>query len=170
VHGVPRFGHQRQPCLHGSQLLLNSRGLCDTTNFWAFRVRSSTVWRVPPRSTASRWSFARKHGLPKSARSGSTDRTTRHRDTLTCPCGFEGHADLTASETFLKRQTAVSRSMARPVCLKWDDHRWSESPRSPVPTRSIRTRKLPPWAGKRYPSARKPRVYAGEDVIFTPVG
>jgi len=32
VHGVPRFGHQRQPRLHGSQLLLNSRGLCDTTN------------------------------------------------------------------------------------------------------------------------------------------
>jgi len=31
VHGVPRFGHQRQPRLHGSQLLLNSRGLCDTT-------------------------------------------------------------------------------------------------------------------------------------------
>jgi len=69
--------------------------------------------------------------FPKSPQCGSTDRTTRHRDTLTCPCGFEGHADLTASETFLKRQTAVSRSMARPVCLKWDDHRWSESPRSP---------------------------------------
>jgi len=24
--GYPRFGHQRQPCLHGSQLLLNSAG------------------------------------------------------------------------------------------------------------------------------------------------
>jgi len=23
--------------------------------------------------------------------------------------------------------------MARPVCLKWDDHNWSESPRSPRP-------------------------------------
>jgi putative DNA primase/helicase len=34
VHGVPRFGHQRQPRLHGSQLLLNSRGLCDTTNIF----------------------------------------------------------------------------------------------------------------------------------------
>ena len=50
-----------------------------------------------------------------------TDRTTRHQDTLTCPCGFEGHADVTAfarrvrlarprepsvlgtSETFLRR-------------------------------------------------------------------
>lgn len=64
---------------------------------------------------------------------GSIDRTTRHRDTLTCPCGFEGHADLTASETFLKRQTNVSRPMARPVCLKWDDHQWSESPYSHRP-------------------------------------
>ncbi|SEJ21911.1 putative transposase [Halohasta litchfieldiae] len=39
MHGVPRFGHQRQPRLHGSQLLLNSRGLCDTTkklHSWAF--------------------------------------------------------------------------------------------------------------------------------------
>src|SRR6056297_3013525 len=34
---------------------------------------------------------------------GSTERTTRHQDTLTCPCGFEEHADLTASETFLRR-------------------------------------------------------------------
>jgi len=34
VHGVPRFGHQRQPRLHGSQLLLNSRGLCDTTKYF----------------------------------------------------------------------------------------------------------------------------------------
>ncbi|MFB6107897.1 MAG: IS200/IS605 family transposon protein TnpB, partial [Haloplanus sp.] len=62
-----------------------------------------------------------------------TEDTTRHRDTLTCPCGFEGHADLTASETFLRRQTTVTRSMARPVCLKWDNHEWLESPRSSRP-------------------------------------
>jgi hypothetical protein len=37
VHGVPRFGHQRQPRLHGSQLLLNSRELCDTTG-------TNTLW------------------------------------------------------------------------------------------------------------------------------
>ncbi|MFC6723306.1 hypothetical protein ACFQE1_02625 [Halobium palmae] len=34
----------------------------------------------------------------------SIDRTTRHRDTLTYPCSFEGQADLTTSETFLRRQ------------------------------------------------------------------
>ncbi|MBX0297443.1 transposase, partial [Halomicroarcula sp. F27] len=57
---------------------------------------------------------------------GSTDRTTRHQDTLACPCGFEGHADLTASETFLKRQTEnAARPMARPVRFEWDDHDWS---------------------------------------------
>ena len=61
---------------------------------------------------------------------GSTTDTIRHQDTLMCSCGFEGHADLTASETLLRRQTTVTRSMARPVCLTWDDHHWSESPRS----------------------------------------
>ncbi|MFB6163149.1 MAG: transposase, partial [Halococcoides sp.] len=84
---------------------------------------------------------------------GSTDRTTRHQDTLTCPCGFEGHADLTASETFLRRhQNSQSsdwrtrrfasrqrhteqavRPMARPVRFEWDDHDWSESPHSHRP-------------------------------------
>jgi len=38
--------------------------------------------------------------------------------TLTCPCGLEGHADLIASETFLRRHEAdVPRPIARPVCL-----------------------------------------------------
>ncbi len=81
---------------------------------------------------------------------GSTEDTTRHQDTLTCTCGFEGHADLAASETFLRRhqnsessdwrtrhnvsrqrhETDVARPMARPVCLKWDSHDWLESPHS----------------------------------------
>jgi putative transposase len=34
---------------------------------------------------------------------GSTDRTTQHRGALTCPYGFEGHTDLTASKTFFTR-------------------------------------------------------------------
>ncbi|ERJ07636.1 Neutral proteinase, partial [Halorhabdus tiamatea SARL4B] len=51
-----------------------------------------------------------------------------------CQCGFEGHADLTASETFLKRHTTKEvRPMARPVRFEWDDHNWSESPRSHRP-------------------------------------
>ncbi|MCG1003919.1 MULTISPECIES: RNA-guided endonuclease TnpB family protein [Halobacterium] len=63
----------------------------------------------------------------------STEDTTRHQDTLTCTCGFEGHADLAASETFLRRHETVARPMARPVCLKWDSHDWLELSRSPRP-------------------------------------
>ncbi|WP_148415072.1 RNA-guided endonuclease TnpB family protein [Haloferax sp. KTX1] len=120
-----------------------------THNFWAFRQFIDRLACT-----------AEEYGISVEVRSeawtsqecpncGSTDRTTRHRDTLTCPCGFEGHADLTASETFLRRhqnsersdwrtrhavsrqrQTDVARPMARPVRLKWNDHDWSESPRS----------------------------------------
>ncbi|WP_255171493.1 RNA-guided endonuclease InsQ/TnpB family protein [Natrononativus amylolyticus] len=103
-----------------------------THNFWAFRAFIKRLACT-----------AEEYGISVEIRSeawtsqecpncGSTDRTTRHRDTLTCPCGFESHADLTASETFLRRQTTVTRPMARPVCLK-DDHTWSESPRSHRP-------------------------------------
>jgi len=65
---------------------------------------------------------------------GSTERTTRHQETLTCPCGFEGHADLTASETVLRENsdTAV-RPIARPVRLRWDNHEWRPDHRS-LPT------------------------------------
>ena len=101
-----------------------------THNFWAFRAFIKRLACT-----------AEEYGISVEVRSeawtsqtcpncGSTEDTIRHKDTLTCPCGFEGHADLTASETFLRRQTTVIRSMARPVCLKWDDHNWSESPHS----------------------------------------
>ncbi|MFC7226213.1 transposase [Salinirubellus salinus] len=104
-----------------------------THNFWAFRAFVNRLSCT-----------AEEYGISVEVRSeawtsqecpncGSTEDTTRHRDTLTCPCGFEGHADLTASETFLRRQTTVPRSMARPVCLKWDNHEWLESSRSPRP-------------------------------------
>jgi len=54
------------------------------------------------------------------------EKTVRHEDTLTCPCGFEGHADLTASETFLRENSNCEiRPMARPVRFEWDDHDWS---------------------------------------------
>ena len=123
-----------------------------THNFWAFRA---FVKRLA--------CTAEEYGISVEVRSeawtsqtcpncGSTTDTVRHQDSLTCSCGFEGHADLVASESFLRRfqkpsasdeqtrrpasrqrQTTVTRSMARPVCLKWDDHQWSESPRSHRP-------------------------------------
>jgi len=105
-----------------------------THNFWAFKQFTERLACT-----------AEEYGISVEVRSeawtsqecpqcGSTDRTTRHRDTLTCTCGFEGHADLTASETFLKRHTSKAvRPMARPVRFEWDDHTWSESPRSHRP-------------------------------------
>jgi putative transposase len=67
---------------------------------------------------------------------GERDTTIRHEDSLTCPCGFEGHADLVASESFLRRQNNTVGSMARPVYLKWTNHNWREdhSPPSIVET------------------------------------
>ncbi|MEF8871307.1 MAG: transposase, partial [Haloarculaceae archaeon] len=117
-----------------------------THNFWAFKKFTERLACT-----------AEEYGISVEIRSeawtsqecpqcGSTDRTTRHQDTLTCQCGFDGHADLTASETFLRRhQNSASsdwrtrhdvsrqrqtekavRPMARPVRFEWDDHEWSE--------------------------------------------
>ena len=65
---------------------------------------------------------------------GERDDTVRNGDVFRCSCGYEGHADLGASRTFLERHASVNLevgSMARPVRLTWDDHNWSELSRSP---------------------------------------
>lgn len=111
----------------------------------------STHWSVRVNEKTHLWAFGRfikrlactaeEYGISVEVRSeawtsqrcpdcGSIETTTRHQETLTCTCGFEGHADLVASKTFLRQQTDEPRPMARPVCLEWDDHCWSESPRS----------------------------------------
>jgi len=104
-----------------------------THNFWAFEkfrkrlVCTAAEYGISVVVESEAWTSQ------ECPQCGSTDRTTRHQDTLTCVCGFEGHADLTASETFLKRQlNGAVRPMARPVRFEWDDHEWSESPRSPA--------------------------------------
>jgi len=111
-----------------------------THNFWAFKKFTKRLACT-----------AEEYGISVEVRSeawtnqecpqcGSTDRTTRHQETLTCLCGFEGHADLTASKTFLERQTEQTvRPMARPVRFEWDDHNWSESPRSHESPKEQRT-------------------------------
>jgi hypothetical protein len=69
------------------------------------RLRVSPVWRHSPNDTAS-----------------------GHAHLLVW---VEGHADLTASETFLKRHTNKEvRPMARPVRLEWDSHDWLEAAHS----------------------------------------
>jgi putative transposase len=105
-----------------------------THNFWAFKKFTERLACT-----------AEEYGISVEVRSeawtsqecpqcGSTDRPTRHQDTLTCPCGFDGHADLTAAETFLERHASNAvRPMARPVRFEWDDHNWSELPRSHRP-------------------------------------
>jgi len=118
-----------------------------THNFWAFKQFTERLATT-----------AEEYGISVEVRSeawtsqecpqcGSTDRTHRHEDLLMCQCGFEGHADLTASQTFLarhqnsessdwrtrrfaSRQRQIKQSvrpMARPVRFQWDDHCWSES-------------------------------------------
>ena len=106
-----------------------------THNFWAFRAFidrlacTAEEFGITVEVRPEAWT---SQTCPQC---GSTEDTTRHQDTLTCTCGFEGHADLTASETFLRRhETDVPRSMARPVC-----HQWSELPYSLESPKEART-------------------------------
>ncbi|ELZ20867.1 IS1341-type transposase (TCE32) [Halosimplex carlsbadense 2-9-1] len=77
---------------------------------------------------------------------GQAERTCRHQSTLTCACGFEGHADLVASRNLLTRRIdnrTIARPMARPVRFQWDNHEWrSTTDASQSPTNSARTRKM----------------------------
>ncbi|WP_179234062.1 RNA-guided endonuclease InsQ/TnpB family protein [Halorubrum halodurans] len=104
-----------------------------THQFWAYR---SFIDRLA--------TTAEEYGITVEVRSeayttaecpvcGERDDTERDGDVFRCPCGYEGHADLDASQTFLERQAGEHAvgSMARPVRLKWDDHNWSEIPYSP---------------------------------------
>ena len=105
-----------------------------THEFWAFR---SFVDRLA--------TTAEEYGITVEVRSeafttatcvecGEQMETERRGDVFRCSCGYEGHADLDASRTFLSRETGrefETGSMARAVRLKWDDHNWSELSRSP---------------------------------------
>ncbi|MDS0283878.1 RNA-guided endonuclease InsQ/TnpB family protein [Haloarcula onubensis] len=111
-----------------------------THNFWSFKkfterlVCTAEEYGISVKVRSEAWTSQ------ECPQCGSTDRTTRHQDTLTCPCGFEGHADLTASDTFLRRHTEQTvRPMARPVRFEWDDHNWSGLPRSHESPKEQRT-------------------------------
>ncbi len=112
-----------------------------THQFWAYR---SFINRLA--------TTAEEYGIGVEVRSeayttaecpacGEREQTERNADVFRCSCGYEDHADLGASRTFLDRQageTAVG-SMARPVRLTWGDHEWSESPHSPERPNEERT-------------------------------
>jgi len=119
-----------------------------THNFWAFKQFTERLATT-----------AEEYGIAVEVRSeawtsqecpqcGSTDRTHRHEDLLMCQCGFEGHADLTASATFLARQIKQAvRPMARPVRFQWDSHEWLESSCSPRPNEQRTNRSTVPRDG-----------------------
>ncbi|WP_135855102.1 RNA-guided endonuclease InsQ/TnpB family protein [Halorussus salinus] len=97
-----------------------------THNFWAYRRfidRLESVceeYGIEVEQESEAWT---SRTCPKC---GEREETVRHEESLTCPCGFEGHADLVASESFLRQQNNAVGSMARPVYLKWNNHRWRE--------------------------------------------
>ena len=134
-----------------------------THQFWAFRMfinrfeTTAEEYGIDVRERSEAWTSQ------ECPQCGSTDRTIRHEDTLTCPCGFEGHADLTASRTFLQRHSdGQVGPMARPVRFEWDDHEWSGLSYSPVreSPKEVRTNPQVASVGDRHdrtPSGGIPR-------------
>lgn len=93
--------------------------------FWAHRQcleRLTNVceeYRIEVRSISEAWT---SQTCPIC---GRREQTHRHRETLTCQCGFEGHADLVASRNLLEQaMNKEVRPTARPVRFKWDNHQW----------------------------------------------
>ncbi|HET7323743.1 MAG TPA: transposase [Halococcus sp.] len=111
-----------------------------THNFWAFRQFVNRLTHTAEEYGLSVEVRSEAWTSQKCPQCGSTDRTTRHKDTLTCECGFDGHADLVASETFLRRHSDnVPRPMARPVRFEWDNHDWLAIPHAHESSKEART-------------------------------
>ena len=106
-----------------------------THNFWAYRRFINRLESVCEEYGITVEEESEAWTSQECPECGEREETIRHEDSLTCPCGFEGHADLVASESFLRQQTEVG-PMARPVYLKWNNHSWREdhSPPSLVET------------------------------------
>ena len=114
-----------------------------THNFWAFKKFINRLACVCEEYGISLEAKSEAWTSQECPQCGSTDRTHRHQDTLMCRCGFEGHADLTASETFLRENNDTEvRPMARPVRFEWDDHDWSGKPHPHENPKEVRTIRL----------------------------
>jgi putative transposase len=98
-----------------------------THNFWAYRRFINRLedvceeYGITVNEESEAWT---SQECPEC---GERENTIRQEDSLTCSCGFEGHANLVASESFLRRQNNTVGSMARPVYLKWNNHDWRDS-------------------------------------------
>ncbi len=97
-----------------------------THNFWAYRRFISRLKDVCEEYSITVEEESEAWTSQKCPECGEREGTIRHEDSLVCPCGFEGHADLIASESFLRRQNNTVGPMARPVYLKWNKHSWRE--------------------------------------------
>ena len=111
-----------------------------THNFWAFKRFINRLACVCEEYGISLEAKSEAWTSQECPQCGSTDRTHRHQDTLMCRCGFKGHADLTASETFLREHSDCEiRPMARPVRFEWDDHDWSGKSHPHESPKEVRT-------------------------------
>jgi len=111
-----------------------------THNFWAFKKFIHRLACVCEEYGISLEAESEAWTSQTCPECGDHEETVRHGDTLTCPCGFEGHADLTASETFLRENSDTEvRPMARPVRFEWDDHNWSGKPHPHESPKEVRT-------------------------------
>ncbi|ARS89227.1 hypothetical protein B1756_05345 [Natrarchaeobaculum aegyptiacum] len=107
-----------------------------THNFWAYRRFIDRMERVCEEYGIEVLEEAESWTTQECPECGEREDTERNSDLFRCVCGFEGHADLKASQLFLERETGVEVGlMAQPVCLEWDDHEWSETSDSPVRVR-----------------------------------
>jgi len=97
-----------------------------THNFWAYRRFINRLEDVCEEYGIEVEEGSEAWTSQECPECGEREETVRHGDSLTCPCGFEGHADLVASESFLRRQSSEVGAMARPVYLKWNNHNWRE--------------------------------------------
>ena len=97
-----------------------------THNFWAYRRCINRLEDVCEEYGIGVEEESEAWTSQECPECGEREETVRHEDSLVCPCGFEGHADLVASESFLRRQNSEVGAMARPVYLKWNNHDWRE--------------------------------------------
>ncbi len=103
-----------------------------THNFWAFRRFVDRLECVCEEYGIEVVEKSESWTTQECPECGEREETERNGDVFRCVCGFEGHADLKASKQFLERETGMEVGlMAQPVCLKWNDHNWSEIPHSP---------------------------------------
>jgi putative transposase len=98
-----------------------------THSFWAFRRFTERLECVTEEYGIEVVEASESWTSQECPDCGEREETIRHEDTVICSCGFEGHADLVASRSFLERESSQAvRSMARPVRLKWNKHEWRE--------------------------------------------